>query len=142
MLHTLLLICCLNQFTVSVEKPLESFTVQVEKSTAKDHNDYYLVMFSASWCGPCNNYKQSGKLDKIKNSGTKVVLVDIDTNNNYYNGPVPKFWICKNSIRTHEFPAGAVDPEAGTNSDIRTASLNTLPVPPHSRASPSLAVTR
>ena len=127
MLHTLLLICCLNQFTVSVEKPSESFTVQVEKPTVKEYNDYYLVMFSASWCGPCNNYKQSGKLDKIKNSGTKVVLVDIDTNNNYYNGPVPKFWICKNNIRTHEFPAGAVAPEVILQ---KIKELNTPTVPP------------
>jgi thiol-disulfide isomerase/thioredoxin len=111
MLHTLLLVCCLNQFTVTVEKPLQSFTVQVDEPKQEEYSDYYVVMFTASWCGPCRNYKQTGKLDKIINGGTRVVLVDIDTNNSYYSGSIPKFWICRNKVRVHEFPAGAVAPE-------------------------------
>ena len=111
MLHTLLLVCCLNQFTVSVEKPLQSFTIQVEKPTVKEDDSYYVVMFSASWCGPCKNYKDSGKLDKIINSGVRIAVVDTDTNSTYYSGRIPRFWICKNKVRVHEFPEGAVAPE-------------------------------
>lgn len=111
MLHTILLACCISQFTVSVEKPLQSFTVQTEKPTVKEYDDYYVVMFSASWCGPCRNYKETGQLDRLINGGARVVLVDIDTDSNYYSGRVPRFWICKNKIRAHEFPEGAVAPE-------------------------------
>ncbi len=110
MLHTILLVCCLNQFTVSVEKPLQSFTVQVEKPVAVD-NSAYVVMFSAPWCGPCRNYKDSGKLDKIINSGIRVNIIDTDTNSTYYSGRIPRFWICRNSKRIHEFPEGAIDPD-------------------------------
>lgn len=113
MLHTLLLVCCLNQFSVSVEKPPQTFTVQVENT--KQDSSYYVVMFSASWCGPCRNYKDSGKVDKITNSGVKVNIVDIDKDNSFYNGRVPKFWICRNKIRVHEFPEGAVEPETILN---------------------------
>jgi thiol-disulfide isomerase/thioredoxin len=101
----------LNQFTVNVEKPIQSFTVEVEKPTVKEDDSLYVVMFTASWCGPCRNYKQSGKLDKVIKSGTRVVLVDIDTDDSYYSGPVPRFWICRNKIRVHEFSAGVVEPD-------------------------------
>jgi len=74
-------------------------------------HSYYVVMFSASWCGPCKSYKQSGKLDKITNGGIKVVVVDTDTNTTYYKGSVPRFWICRNKIRVHEFAVGAIEPE-------------------------------
>lgn len=111
MLHTLLLVCCLNQFTVTVEKPLQSFTVQVDEPKQKEYSDYYVVMFTASWCGPCKTYKESGSIEKLRNNGVKVVLVDIDKDSSYYSGRVPKFWLCKNKVRVTEFPEGAVSPD-------------------------------
>lgn len=130
MLHTLLLVCCLSQFTVSVEKPVGSFTVEVEKPTVSEYDGYYVVMFSASWCGPCRNYKETGKLDKIINSGTRVVVVDIDTNSTFYSGRIPRFWICKNKIRVHEFPEGAVAPEVILQKikDLSNTQTSTSPV--------------
>ena len=124
MLHTLLLICCLNQFSVSVEKPSNSFTVEVGKSTVAVDSSLYVVMFTATWCGPCRNYKDTGKLDRIKNSGTHVVLVDIDTNSAYYRGRVPRFWICRDGVRVHEFPEGAVEP------DIILRKIKDIDAPP------------
>lgn len=111
MLHTILLVCCLNQFTVTVEKPVQSFSVQVEKSTVKEDDSLYVVMFSASYCGPCRAYKDSKKPDRIINSGTRVTVVDIDSGQSYYRGRVPRFWICRNKIIVYEFPEGVIEPE-------------------------------
>lgn len=108
MLHTILLACCLSQFSVSVERP--SFTVEVEKTKQEEYDDFYVVMFTATWCGPCRNYKDSGKLAQLEQS-IKVRQVDIDVDQTYYNGRVPRFWLCKNKLRVHEFPEGAVDPD-------------------------------
>jgi hypothetical protein len=68
-------------------------------------------MFTASWCGPCKTYKESGSIEKLRNNGVKVVLVDIDKDSSYYSGRVPKFWLCKNKVRVTEFPEGAVSPD-------------------------------
>lgn len=111
MLHTILLVCCLNQFTVSVEKPLQSFTVEVEKPVVAADSKPYVVMFTASWCGLCIGYKDDGRLDKIIKSGIKVRMVDIDADSSYYSGRIPKFWICKDNIRIHEFPEGTIAPD-------------------------------
>lgn len=110
MLHTILLACCISQFSVSVERATNTFTVEIEKPKQEEYSDFYVVMFTASWCGPCRNYKDSGKLKQLEQS-VKVRQVDIDSGQTYYNGRVPRFWLCKNKVRVHEFPEGTVEPD-------------------------------
>ena len=74
-------------------------------------SDYYVVMFSASYCGPCRDYKASGKLDAIKKAGYKVAVVDIQENSSFYYGKIPKFWIAKNEQKVYEWSPGTVSPE-------------------------------
>ena len=119
MFHGLLLLCMINQFTVSVEPSLPSFTVEVEKAEEPaqekqvpdiNPDDYYVVMFTVSYCGPCRDYKDSGKLDQLKEAGYPVTLIDIQQDSSFYYGAVPKFWICKNKQRVHGFPVGTISP--------------------------------
>lgn len=74
-------------------------------------DDYYVVMFTASYCGPCRVYKDSGKLDQLKAAGYPATLIDIQQNSSFYYGAVPKFWICKNKKRVHEFSTGTIPPD-------------------------------
>lgn len=110
MYKLLFLAYCIAQFTVEVEKP---FTVHVEtpNNITNKKEDYYIVMFSAKWCGPCQTIKKSGKLDKLKSLGYPVTVIDIDKDKSFYRGSIPKFWICKNQVRVHDFPAGAISPD-------------------------------
>jgi len=111
MLHTILLACCLSQFSVSVEKPTTVFTVEIEKPKQEQYSDYYVVMFTADWCGACKVYKDSGSIEKLIENGVRVKLVDIDKDSSYYSGRIPKFWLCKDKVRVTEFPEGAVSPD-------------------------------
>lgn len=91
-------------------KYAEQAAVQ-EKQVLEIKPDYYVVMFTASYCGPCRDYKDSGKLDQLKAAGYPATLIDIQQDSSFYYGAVPKFWICKNKQRVHEFPAGTIPPD-------------------------------
>lgn len=73
-------------------------------------SDYYVVMFTASYCGPCQNYKNSGKPAELKAAGYPLTYIDTQRNPSFYSGSIPKFWICKDKQKVHEWPAGVVDP--------------------------------
>lgn len=112
MIHGLLLLCLIDQFTVSVQQP-PAFTVEVHESlldAAHVESDYYVVMFTASYCGPCQNYKNSGKPAELKAAGYPLTYIDTQRNSSFYSGSIPKFWLCKDKEKVHEWPAGAVDP--------------------------------
>jgi len=109
----------INQFTVSVEKPAASFTVEVEKleePTKKTPvSPYYVILFTASYCGPCHQYTGSGKFDELKvalaTEGIRVREVDIQQEPGFYYGTVPKFRLGKvdelgRNVRVAEWPAG------------------------------------
>ena len=116
MIHGLLLLCLIDQFTVSVQQP-PVFTVEVHESLLDAahvepvaESDYYVVMFTASYCGPCQNYKNSGKPAELKAAGYPLTYIDTQRNSSFYSGSIPKFWLCKDKKKVHEWPAGAVDP--------------------------------
>lgn len=119
MIHGLLLLCLINQFTVSVESPSPSFTVEVEKAEQPIKqiplSPYYVIFFTASYCGPCHQYKDSGKFDELKEAlaaeGIRVREVDFQKEPGFYYGAVPKFRLGKvddsgQNVRVAEWPAG------------------------------------
>ena len=85
-----------QSFTVEVVQPVQSFTVVV---TEPDDDEFYAVMFTAKWCGPCQAYKTSGKLDRLmKRIATTVV--DVDEQRQWGVSRVPTFWLCRRSTQT------------------------------------------
>jgi len=52
----------------------EAAKIFVETTTEKP----WLVMFTATWCGPCQNWKRSSKPRAISSAGFQIVYVDID----------------------------------------------------------------
>jgi hypothetical protein len=56
----------------------------------------YLVVFSASWCGPCQRWKAN---EKPKLKGVFVTSVDIDEQRQWGVASVPEFWIVDRATR-------------------------------------------
>lgn len=82
----------------------------VSQQPVQPADDYRILMFTASWCGPCRNYKTSGKLDRLKAHIT-VVEIDIDKEPQWYSGSVPKFSIAKGNKRIRGWAPGAIEPD-------------------------------
>ena len=62
--------------------------------------DHYVVMFTASWCGPCQAYKNSDKFTRLK-ARFPVTVVDVGTDRQWskHVGSVPTFWLARRSDR-------------------------------------------
>ena len=81
---------CDSQSTSFVEQPVVNL------------NDYYLMKFTASWCGPCKIWNDT-KLSEFENAGIEVVEIDYDNNRKLVDNlnikEVPSFFICTKADR-------------------------------------------
>lgn len=51
----------------------------------------YIVMFTASWCGPCNSFKNN-TASKWKAAGVSITYVDVDAQPQWKQPNYPTFW--------------------------------------------------
>lgn len=112
--HALLLFTCsivaAEDWKFKIVQPLSS-----PETIKAEQEEYYVVMFTASWCGPCQQYKRSGQLESLK-SEFPVTVVDMDQNKEWWKDRVvvdlsgkrvvqpgikaiPSFWLCRKSDR-------------------------------------------
>lgn len=81
----------------------------------KAEEEYYLCFFTASWCGPCQQFKRSGRLEEITKE-LSVTTVDMDASPEWWKSrivkdssgnnvtlpgvkSIPSFWLCRKSDR-------------------------------------------
>ena len=69
---------------------------------------HYVVMFTASWCGPCQKWKRE-ELPKLTAAGVRVEMIDIDRNKatarQFGVTTVPAFQVATEATRKLELPS-------------------------------------
>jgi hypothetical protein len=72
---------------------------------------FYAVMYTASWCGPCQAWKSAGNVQRMRDLGYPLTIVDIDENPQY-RGSVPRFEIVERGTGRRVWQRiGGVSPE-------------------------------
>ena len=75
---------------------------------AESVSEYYVVMFTADWCGPCQQWKRT-ELPKLKTAGIRVEMIDIDKNkalaNDYGIRSIPAFQVAVEGTRKLRLPS-------------------------------------
>lgn len=104
---------------VEVQKPTVFSIVSIEKKKADTppkkeekivvdgdigtgrNSDFYVVMFTATWCGPCQNYKISSEYQKVDKK-FKITQIDIDLHPEWKRqvSSYPTFWLCRRNGQT------------------------------------------
>jgi hypothetical protein len=107
-----LVFCLLLQDGFTVEVSPELFRVEVVKSPeqpvkkqeqpakTRQQKPYYIVMFTASWCAPCQGWKKTGPAE-LRAAGYQLTIVDIDVETKWRKEAptVPRFWLVNRSTQ-------------------------------------------
>ncbi len=93
-LLSILLMLTPPQFTVEVIRPQ-----QIEVTTIEEGGDqYYLAVFSAKWCGPCQAFARNGQRDRLLRRWSRSVVIDIDEQPEFRQR-IPAVWLVRLSDR-------------------------------------------
>jgi len=101
----MLMMLCVAAEQHSIFQPTGKYAVEVQASQA---SPLYVVMFTASYCGPCRTWKNSSEPKLLEAAGQKVTYVDIQQNGRFYSGSIPRFWLCRDQKQVYEWPAGGI----------------------------------
>ena len=101
----MLMMLCVAADQHSIFQPTGKYAAKVE---AEEVNQLYVVMFTASYCGPCRTWKEGTEPKLLEAAGYKITYVDIEKDSRFYSGSVPRFWLCRNSQQVHQWPAGRI----------------------------------
>ena len=116
--YIFLLLACVTasgQDFVITERASDTLVITERPASgpSSPQSEYYVVMYTADWCGPCQQYKSDGRLDRLKQI-LPVKIVNVDTEKRWHRGGrIPCFWLCRRdgSIPLHKWDPGAVSPE-------------------------------
>lgn len=79
-----------------MNKILNTLYIFILLTTSLNAQDYYVVKWTASWCGPCKSWDKNERAKTEKFA--KVVNIDIDKYpdlaKKYNISSVPQFWMC------------------------------------------------
>jgi hypothetical protein len=88
-----------------IDRKIQKLEVQQQKIEVKQQNlarklqPDYVVAFTASWCGPCRQWKSSSVPAELAAAGYEITYVDIDQERNWGIARVPTFWIVDRETR-------------------------------------------
>jgi len=63
---------------VITESPVSKIVITETQAAEAPKQKPWIVMFTAEWCGPCQNWKRSSSPGEIRSAGFQIVYVDID----------------------------------------------------------------
>jgi len=115
-MKTLAILCLLFQSA-------EIFPVTAKPEPVKP--DRYLVVFTASWCGPCQQWKSA---EKGKLNGVDITTVDIDQDKQWGISTVPTFWIVDRATRQPVKKYAGYTSAATLNAELTSVSAAVKPV--------------
>jgi hypothetical protein len=87
---------------------------QESPAKTQEQKPYYIVMFTASWCPPCQSWKNNGGPQKIRDAKYNFTPIDIDANPKWKSqvDRYPTFWIVDHATRNPQYKfLGPTPPE-------------------------------
>ena len=88
-----------------IDRKIDKLEIQQQKIEAKQQNlarklqPDYVVAFTATWCGPCRQWKSSTVPAELAAAGYEITYVDIDQERDWGISRVPTFWVVDRETR-------------------------------------------